>query len=88
MTDDNEPENNSFDGVGGMGKLEQIRYSTTNNIKRWGNTENPVFGLLISLALALPGVALWYLSSGIPAALGVAWVIINLVGPAKWVMKR
>lgn len=79
---------NDYDGVGGMSKLERIRYSASANIERWGQTDDPKIGAVVSIALAIPGVLLWYWTSGVPAALGVAWVIINLLGPIKWVMTR
>lgn len=86
MTDDEHA--NDYDGVGAMNKLERIRYSASANIERWAKTDDPKIGVAVSLALAIPGVLLWYWTSGIPAALGVAWVIINLLGPVKWVMGR
>jgi hypothetical protein len=78
---------NDFDGVGSMGKIERIRYSVGNNIERWGQTDSPVYGLLISLALASIGVAAWAVGDGWVAGIGVAWAILNLVGPVKWVMQ-
>lgn len=82
MTNDN----NDYEGIGELSKLEQVRYSVSNLFDSFGEASVGV-GLLVSIGLAAPGLFVWLQFDGVVAIVGLLWAIINLLGPVKWVIE-
>lgn len=62
-----------------------LRVSITNLWDQLGQSQNILIGLLVNLSLAMTGVAIYLLTSGLVAYAGAVWAIINLIGIVKWV---
>jgi len=63
-----------------------LRLSLSNLIDEFGQTDSPIFGLVVNLGLAAPGIAVALLASNpMFQALGVAWAIFNIYPIVSWV---
>ena len=64
-----------------------LRLSLSNLIEQFGDTDNILFGLLVNLTLAAPGVAVVLLvSNPILSMIGAAWAFINILPILSWVI--
>lgn len=68
-------------------RLGELKLSIRNLIAEFGHTDNLLFGVLLSIALALPGVAVWFLLSGWVAWIGAVWALLNLLPILQAVMQ-
>jgi len=67
--------------------LDNLKLSVSNLWDEFGQTDDPVVGVTVSLALACLGVVAIILSSSTAVQLvAVVWVVLNLWGPLAWVM--
>jgi hypothetical protein len=63
-----------------------LRLSLSNLIDEFGQTDSPIFGLVVNLGLAAPGIAVALLASNpIFQLLGAAWAIFNIYPILSWV---
>lgn len=60
-------------------RLYELKISVRQLIKEFGHTDNLLVGVLVSIALALPGVAVWFFLSGWVAWVGAVWALLNLL---------
>jgi len=66
----------------------QLATSITTLVDRFGTSDSPHTGAFMNLALAGPGLAVWYWMSGLPAYAGLAWATLNLAGILAWVIRQ
>lgn len=64
-----------------------LQRSLSNLISQFGQTDSVAFGLTVNTGTALIGLVVWYYTSGVVAALALAWAVLNLLAIVRWVIE-
>lgn len=81
----NSPDDDLDDAPSPTGGLTSLKYSVGNLWDDFGSTSSPVFGLVINGGLAAIGVLVYLETTGVLAAIGLVWAILNALGVIQWV---
>ena len=69
-----------------MTSVAGLRYSLGTLFERFGTADNPAIGILINGSLALVGIALAIVTSGLVQWAAGVWALVNLMPIVQWVM--
>jgi len=67
-------------------RTDRIKYSVTTLWDDFGRTDSAQLGLVINTGLALLGVIVYILTSGLVSYAGIAWAILNIYPVFQWVI--